>query len=198
MSRRVVNLTVDNMVDVSSTCRGCTYWSPAAGEPDKLAWIADTLEQWGSCGQVLYVDSVAAGHVLYAPPAYVPRSAGFPTSPVSPDAVLLMTGQLATPYRGAGLGRMLIQGMARDAVHRGFKAVEAFGVTNPGGTFHRGEPCLLPAYFLEAVGFKVVRPHSSTPRLRLEVKTLLAWKAEVETAIDRLLGAMHPAPSPAR
>ena len=195
MSRRVVSLTMDNLVDVSSACRSCAYWGELTTGEDN--WITETLREWGTCGQVLYADGVAAGHVLYAPPAYVPRADGFPTSPVAPDAVLLVTGQLAAPYRGAGLGKMLIQGMARDAARRGFKAIEAFGVTNPGGTFHRGEPCLLPAYFLEAVGFTTVRPHSSTPRLRLDIKTTLAWKTEVESAIDRLFGVRH-APAPAR
>jgi hypothetical protein len=126
----------------------------------------------------------------------VPRAAGFATSPASPDAVLLITGQLGAAYRGAGLGKMLIQGMARDIAQRGFKAIEAFGVTNPGGAFHRSEPCLLPANFLEAVGFTTVRPHSSTPRLRLDIKTTLTWRVEVESAIDRLFGARHsPAPA---
>lgn len=194
MSRRVVSLTVDNLADVSSGCRTCAYWSSPNGS-DKHEWIADTLREWGSCGQILYVDSLAAGHVLYAPPAFVPRSAGFATSPVSPDAVLLMSGQLGTAFRGAGLGRMLIQGMARDAVQRGFKAIEAFGITNPGGTMHRSEPCLLPANFLEAVGFTVVRPHSSTPRLRLDIKTTLAWRADVELAIDRLFARRHAMPT---
>lgn len=192
MSRRLVSLTVDNLTDVSAGCRSCAYW----GE----TWIAETLTEWGTCGQLLYVDGYAdggvAGHVLYAPPAYVPRAAGFPTSPASPDAVLLVTGQLAAPFRGAGLGKLLIQGMARDVAQRGFKAIEAFGVTNPGGTFHRSEPCLLPANFLEAVGFCTVRAHSSTPRLRLEIKTTLTWRADVESAIDRLFGTRH-APAPA-
>ena len=198
MSRKVVGLTIDTVEDVSSACRGCAYWSAGARDQDERAWMVETLTEWGTCGQLLYVDGVAAGHLLYAPSAYVPRAMGFATSPVSADAVLLMTGQLAGAYRGAGLGKLLVQGMARDAVHRGFKAVEAFGVTNPGGTFHRSEPCLLPAGFLEAVGFKVVRAHSSTPRLRMEIKTMLAWKAEVETAIDKLMGAMQPARTPAR
>jgi len=195
MSRRVVSLTIDNVEDVSAGCRQCAYWnSPDGG--DKHEWIVDTVREWGSCGQILYVDGISAGHVLYAPPAYVPRSAGFATSPVSPDAVLLMTGQLATPFRGAGLGKMLIQGMARDIAQRGFKAIEAFGITNPGSALHRSEPCLLPANFLEAVGFVVVRPHDSTPRLRLDIRTTLAWRADMESAIDRLF-APRRAPVPA-
>jgi len=39
-----------------------------------------------------YVDSLPAGYLTYAPPTHVPRSLAFPTSPVSGDAVLLMTG----------------------------------------------------------------------------------------------------------
>jgi len=194
MSRRVVDLTIDNLGDVSAACRGCHHWSNAGKDKDE--WLEHTLREWGACGQLLYVDGVAAGHVLYAPPAYVPRADGFATSPVSPDAILLVAGQLATPYRGAGLGKMLIQGMARDIAQRGFRAIEAFGVTNPGGALHGQAQCLLPSHFLEAVGFVVVRPHSSTPRLRLDIKTTLAWRADVETAIDRLF-APRRAPAPA-
>src|SRR3954451_24237710 len=119
MSRRVVDLTIDNLVDVGAGCRRCDYWSEAGKDNDE--WIKDTLREWGTCGQLLYVDGLAAGHVLYAPPPYVPRAEGFATSPVGPDAVLLVTGQLATPYRGAGLGKMLIQGLARDIAQRGFR-----------------------------------------------------------------------------
>jgi hypothetical protein len=42
---------------------------------------------------------------MYAPPGYVPRSIAFPTSPVSADAVLLMTGHVHPDFAGGGLGR---------------------------------------------------------------------------------------------
>ena len=66
---------------------------------------------------------------MYAPPAYVPRSVAFATSPVSPDAVLLMTAQVLPEFAGGGLGRMLLQAMAKDLTRRGVKAIEAFGDT---------------------------------------------------------------------
>ena len=200
MSRRLVNLTLDNLDDLSPQCRGCVFWeldpiggerAAAAGstELEKEAWLSDTLLEWGSCGQVLYVDAMPAGHALYAPAAYVPRASAFPTSPISPDAILLLTARVAPPFRGAGLGRMLLQGVARDVTRRGIKAIEAFGRTDEG----RGGPyrCLLPAEFLLAVGFKTVRAHPRTPRLRLDVKSLVTWREDVEYALERLLGSMQ-------
>jgi hypothetical protein len=102
-----------------------------------------------------------------------------------------MTGQLLASYRGAGLGRMLVQGVARDIARRGLKAIEAFGATNPGAVLHRDHPCLLPADFLNAVGFKTVRAHPSTPRLRLDIRATLTWREDVEFAIDRLFGSVQ-------
>jgi GNAT superfamily N-acetyltransferase len=205
MSRRLVGVTLDNLSDLPTQCRNCVYWEldPVACDRatetggttlEKEAWLSDTLLEWGSCGQLIYVDGVPAGYLLYAPAAYVPRAVAFPTSPVSPDAVLLMTGRLMPEFRGGGLGRMLIQGLARDVVRRGIRAIEAFGRTSagapelPDGADYR---CLLPADYLRAVGFKTVRPHRRTPRLRLDVKTTVTWKEDVEYAIERLLSSIQ-------
>jgi GNAT superfamily N-acetyltransferase len=95
-------------------------------EFEKESWVSATLLEWGSCGKIAYVDSVPAGYVMYSPPMYVPRSIAFPTSPVSADAVLLMTGMIMPEFQGGGLGRMLIQGVAKDLQRRGIKAIEAF------------------------------------------------------------------------
>ncbi|MDP9092698.1 MAG: GNAT family N-acetyltransferase [Actinomycetota bacterium] len=215
MSRRLVSVTLDNLNDLPLHCRSCVFWEldPLAGERardggsaelEKEAWVSDTLLEWGSCGQLVYVDGIPAGYVLYAPPAYVPRSVAFATSPVSSDAVLLMTARLAPEFAGAGLGRMLVQGVARDAARRGVKAIEAFGRaaaprSQPPEQWarpprHASEPtvsCLLPADYLVAVGFKTVRPHPRTPRLRLDIKSTVSWKEDVEYALERLLGSMQ-------
>jgi GNAT superfamily N-acetyltransferase len=130
--------------------------------------------------------------VLYAPAAYVPRSVAFPTSPVSADAALLTTAHLVAEFRGQGLGRMLLQGVAREIVRRGIRAIEAFGRTAAGDADGPADlSCLLPADYLLAVGFKTVRPHPRTPRLRLDVKTTVTWKEDVEYALDRLLASMQ-------
>lgn len=206
MSRRLVSLTLDTLEDLPRSCRACVFWEldPVAadracanGDPglEKEAWVSQTLLEWGSCGKLVYVDGMPAGFVMYAPPAYVPRSMAFPTSPVSPDAVLLMTAHVVQPFADGGLGRMLVQGVARDLTKRGVKAIEAFGDAKFGevdeaGRNERG--CLAPADFFTSIGFKTVRPHPRYPRLRLELRTALSWKSDVEYALEKLLGSMSP------
>jgi hypothetical protein len=198
VSRRLASITLDSLDDLPGRCRNCVFWeldpvSRARAEEErstaleKESWISTTLLEWGSCGKIVYVDGEAAGYVLYAPPLYVPRSAAFPTSPVSPDAVLLMTAHVTGEFAGGGLGRMLLQGTAKDLTRRGVKAIEAFGSAN----WERPD-CVLPVGYLLAVGFKTVRPHPRYPRLRLELKTALSWREDVEVALERLLGSMTP------
>ena len=127
------------------------------------------------------------GYVLFAPPVYVPRSVAFPTSPVSPDAVLLLTAHVLPEFAGGGLGRMLVQGVAKDLTRRGIRAIEAFADTR-----WESPSCVLPADYLLAIGFKTVRPHPRFPRLRLELKNTLSWREDVEVALERLLGSMTP------
>ncbi|WP_405770533.1 GNAT family N-acetyltransferase [Streptomyces sp. NBC_01538] len=201
MGRRLVPLTLDNLQDLPQRCRACVFWEldPVSGEAavkagtpalEKEAWISAVLLDWGSCGRVVYVDDTPVGFVLYAPPAYVPRSTAFPTSPVSPDAVQLMTAFIMPGYQGQGLGRVMVQTVAKDLLRRGFKAIEAFGDAR-----WKEAACVLPADHLLAVGFKTVRPHPVHPRLRLELRTTLSWKEDVELALDRLLGAVQKEPA---
>jgi hypothetical protein len=51
---------------------------------------------------------------------------------------------------------------------------------------------VLPADHLLAVGFKTVRPHPRWPRLRLELKSTVTWREDMEVALERLLGSMTP------
>jgi GNAT superfamily N-acetyltransferase len=197
MGRQLVPLTLDNLTDLPGRCRACVFWEldPVSGEAavragrpevEKESWISAVLLEWGSCGRVVYVDEKPVGFVLYAPPAYVPRSFAFPTSPVAPDAVQLMTAWLMPEYQGQGLGRVIVQTVAKDLLRRGFKAIEAFG--NARWT----EPaCLVPADHLLSVGFKTVRPHHSFPRMRLELRSTVSWREDVERALDQLLGAVQ-------
>ena len=198
MSRRLVNITLDNLEDLPTRCRRCVFWeldpvsmqrAEDAGdlELEKEAWISSTRLEWGSCGKLVYVDGVSAGFVMFAPPLYVPRSIAFPTSPVSADAALMMTAHILPEFQGGGLGRMLMQGVAKDLTRRGVRAIEAFGDLKwekPG--------CVMPAEYLLAVGFKTVRPHHRFPRLRLEIKSAVSWREDVEVALERLLGSMSP------
>lgn len=183
---------------------------------EKEAWLSTVMLQWGSCGQVAMVEDKSAGCALYAPPSAVPRAGLFPTSPVSPDAVLLTTLSSEIPFQGNDIGNQLIQAVVADLVRRGVRAIEAFGIrkdppTSPMpavgsmtlreriGTPLRSpapapsgcspEQCMIEADFLEDVGFKVVASHHRFPRLRLELDHEHLWKEDVERALDQLLAA---------
>ena len=196
MSRRLANITLDNLGDLPRRCRRCVFWeldpvqrehAEEVGDPalEKEAWVSSVLLEWGSCGKVIYVDGVPAGYVLFAPPHYVPRSVAFPTSPVSADAALMMTAHILPEFVGGGLGRMLVQGVAKELIKRGIKAIEAFG-----DLAWAGPSCVLPAEYLLAVGFKTVRPHPRFPRLRLELKGIVSWREDVEYGLERLFGSV--------
>jgi GNAT superfamily N-acetyltransferase len=207
MSRRVARLTLDNLADLSGPCSTCVFWQldpvrriRACGhEHDELsAWVSEVLREWGSCGRILYVDDEPAGHILYAPAVYVHGASQLPTAPVSPDAVLLVAARVDPSYRGGGLGRVLVQAMAKNLVKRGgIRAVEAFGEVpggRPGVTDGNGAEtpsCVLPADYLLGVGFRTHRPHARYPRMRMDLRSVLTWRSELEAAFDRLLSPVR-------
>lgn len=201
MSRRLINITLDNLDELPRRCRRCVFWeldpvqrerAEEAGDTAlvKEAWVSSILLEWGGCGKIVNVNGVAAGYVLFAPPAFVPRAIAFPTSPVSADAVLLMTAHIRPEFAGTGLGRMLVQGTAKDLIRRGVRAIEAFG-----DLAWTAPNCVLPAEYLLSVGFKTVRPHARFPRLRLEPRSTMSWREDVEYALEKLF-ATPPAPVP--
>jgi GNAT superfamily N-acetyltransferase len=207
MSRKVARLTLDHLDALPAPCRHCLFWEldpvrrarihdpdTAAGEKD--AWVSEVLREWGSCGRVVLVEDRPVGYLIYAPSAFVPGAAAFPTAPVSSDAVLLTTAYVVPEHRGGGLGRMLVQGMARDLIRRGgIRAVEAFGDSRRKGH------CVVAGDFLSSVGFKTHRPHPVHPRMRMDLRSALTWRDELEGAVERLLGVVRPGaktPNPAR
>ena len=210
MARRVARLTLDTLADLPEHARGCLRWEldpvsrqrltdPDSAIAEKEAWLSHVLLEWGSCGRVVYVDDRPAGFVLYAPPAYLAGSASMPTAPVSDDAVQVAAAAVFEEYAGSGLGRLLMQEVVKDLVQRGgIRAVEAFGSTRVrrprarrarAGAEHE---CVRPAEFLRRVGFKTQRPHPRNPRMRLELKSVVTWREEVEAALERLLGVVRP------
>ncbi|QIG45221.1 GNAT family N-acetyltransferase [Nocardioides anomalus] len=200
MSRKVVRLTVDHLAELEGPCRTCLFWQldPVARDrvgaedaaAEREAWVSQVLRDWGSCGRVVLVDDRPVGYLIYAPDSYLPGAGGFATAPISPDAVLLTNVWVHPDHAGGGLGRMLVQGMARDLIKRGgFKAVEAFGDTRGPGA---RRSCVVPADFLGSVGFKTQRAHGATPRMRMELRAALSLKDEVEAALERLVGVVRP------
>lgn len=193
VGRKVTRLTLDSLGELPHAAT-CTQWefdavrrAKIAGHEaeEKAAWLSEVLRDWGSVGRVVVVDDEVVGHVEFGPAVFFPGSERFATAPVSPDSVLLATAWVSPSHRGGGLGRMLVQGMARELVVRDVTAVEAFGTTRP-----RQGDCVLPAEFLSAVGFRTHRPHPVYPRMRMDLRTTLSWREEIETALGKLVGAV--------
>ena len=199
--RRITRLTLDNLADLPAPCDTCAFWEldPVArerAEADggaacaKEAWVSRVLLEWGSCGRVAYVDGEPAGYAIYAPPSFVPGAGAFPTAPVSDDAVLLTAVRVREEHAGGGLGRDLVRAVVKDVVNRGgIRAIEAFGTRRV-----VGERCVVPADFLLRVGFKTQRAHPRNPRMRMDMRSVLTWREEVEQALEKILDAVRPRP----
>lgn len=139
VSTSVTALTLGGLDKLPAHSRRCVFWEmdPAVAEDsrgfsdpvfEKEAWLSTVLLEWGSCGQVANVDGNVAGCALYSPPSAVPRATLFPTSPVSPDAVLLTTLQAEFPYQDNEVAHQLMQAVVADLVRRGVRALESFGI----------------------------------------------------------------------
>jgi GNAT superfamily N-acetyltransferase len=147
----------------------------------KEAWLSSVALEWGPVGHVVSVDGVFAGYSLYAPARYLDQVGSQAARPVSRDAVLLATLAIEPEFAGQGIGRTLLQAMARDLTRRKVRAAEAFADRS-----WRERACHLPAGFLEASGFQVVREHPRYPLMRMDLRTALTWKDVGEAALGRL------------
>jgi GNAT superfamily N-acetyltransferase len=199
MGRRVIPLDERALDQLTDPCRSCAFWelgmraaptgSDAAGT-QKEAWISSILLEWGYVGHVIAVDGVFAGYSLYGPAASLDQVGSQAARPVSRDAVLLATVAVEPAFQGQGIGRVLLQTMARDLTKRRIRAAEAYA-----DRAWTGPSCFLPAGFLEANGFQVVRDHPRYPLLRMDLRTALSWKDVGEAALDRLRGQVSPQPA---
>lgn len=190
--------------------RRCVFWEvdpeslpgPSIDtEFEKEAWVSMVMLDWGRCAQ-LAVDARSGrvvGSAFYAPPGRVPRARHFPTSPVSPDAVLLTSVRVDAGWTGTA--HSLVDAVVADLIQRGVRAVEAFGIvrssscdTDPtAGVESHDVPgglcagCMVDAHFLSDAGFELVAPHHRFPRYRIELDEGLGWKTAVEGALDKLV-----------
>ena len=203
MARRFRPMTAADLAALPEPCSRCTFWetgladlatsSDGRGAATKQEWAEAVTRHWGYCGVGAYNDAELIGHLTLAPAMFVPRLGAFATTPVSPDAAVLMSVVVAEEHRGHGVGRHLVQSAAALVARRDIRALEAVG------TYRDGPSCMLPVGWLETVGFAVVRPHPVTPRLRMDLQTAQRWRPDLGAAWSRLTGlvAQPAAPEPA-
>jgi GNAT superfamily N-acetyltransferase len=205
LGRKLVPLGPETLDLLPAPCRRCAFWElgararPRGSEEaglQKEAWLSSVVLEWGPAGHVVSVDGEVAGYSLYAP-THMLDQVGFQAArPVSRDAVLLATLAVLPAFEGQGIGRVLLQTMARDLTKRKVRAVEAFADRVPAG-----RACHVPAEFLEASGFQVVREHPRYPLMRMDLRTALTWKDAREAALEVLRvpapaqPALRPVPS---
>jgi len=205
LGRKLIPLGPETLDLVPMPCRRCVFWELGArarrrGSEDaalqKEAWLSSVVLEWGPAGHVVSVDGEVAGYSLYAPTHVFDQVGSQAARPVSRDAVLLATLAVLPEFEGQGIGRVLLQTMARDLTKRKVRAVEAFADRAP-----TGRDCRIPAEFLEATGFQVVREHPRYPLMRMDLRTALTWKDAREAALEVLRGpapaqpALRPVPS---
>ncbi len=228
MTRSLAPLSLSLLEELPERCRNCVSWEvPVAAAIgmdaaqagfEKEVWLSGVMLTWGTAGQIVRIDGRPVGFALYAPPTAVPGAGAFPTSPVSPDAVLLTRARIIPEFAGQGLGRFLLAGVIGELTRRGVRAVELFARVGDddqpapptAGRRKRLRParstttgasvpdCMLPAGFALAMGFQIVAPHHRFPRLRFELTGGIGWKAEVERALSSRLrsGSVSASPAP--
>ena len=205
MGRKLIPLGPETLDLVPMPCRRCVFWElgararrrgSEAAALQKEAWLSSVVLEWGPAGHVVSVDGEVAGYSLYAP-TNVFDQVGAQAAPPGGRAA----GRRAPPavqpaVEGQGFGRVLLQTMARDLTKRKVRAVEAFADRAP-----TGRDCRIPAEFLEATGFQVVREHPRYPLMRMDLRTALTWKDAREVALEILRApapaqpALRPVPS---
>lgn len=203
-ARRFRPLKAGDLDDLPQTCARCAFWETGLGElasPSdhrngtraKREWAEAVQRRWGHCGVLALNDGEPIGFATLSPAALVPRLGAFASTPMSPDAAVLMTVEVDDGYRGRGVGRQLVQSAAALLTRRDIRALEAVGTNKPGPS------CMVPTGFLEAVGFVVIRPHPITPRLRMDLQGTVRWRPDLGAAWNRLtdLVAQPANPEPA-
>ncbi len=184
MIARLIDVTLENLSLAPPACLESVFWElppGAGGTPEdarfhKEEWFSSTLLEWGSCGKLGLSADRSEAFAQYAPGPYFPRLADYRCGRVSDDAAYLSYCYVVGSERGAGLGSRLLRTVARDLVDRGYRAVEAIGDRDC------RDGWVLPAPFLGANGFQVLRKDPRFPLMRLDLRVAVGVSAGREAA----------------
>lgn len=195
MARVIRDLSHSNIEDIPNPCRACTFWEIRPSdrefdqvhhdrEFDKEAWCSEVALVHGNAGKVAYLEGRPVGFALCGPQEIFHGAEMFPLR-ISRDALFFATLQVQASARGRGVGKTLVHAVLKEAKVRGKRAIEAYGDRN-----WQFESCIMPASFLEVIGFKVKREHPRFPLYRLDFQSLAVLSRNVETAVDEFLESM--------
>lgn len=201
--RRILDINPELVKTLPGECTECCYWeSKRAAKPGgifkrgvKRSWVSSMLDKDFSPGKTLQIEGETIGYIQFAPPAAFPRLAETLYPLPSGDSVYVSCLYVVPDLRGKGLGRLLIESVARDLYRRRFKALETHGISVP------GEAPPGPAEFFFACGFRVTRDHGEAPLMRLDLKSLIPGRDSVQSLLEKiplqsLSGRPMPRPEP--
>lgn len=153
----IKDIAEGNLKETPEPCRSCIYWENpdvieqnnqkllkrerARRAVEKAAWFSKTLEEFGCCGKIVYVDNKAVGYAQYCPSHRLPNTKEYRAERLGTAEE--KTVFISCPYicdesfRGKGLGKKLLDEVIADLKKRGFKSVETFArkgsANNPSG-----------------------------------------------------------------
>ena len=144
-----------NLKEIPESCRGCVYWeSPSDFEkskddPQKKAeleakkreWFEKTLDEFGSCGKIVYYDGKPIAYAQYSSSERLPNVNSYESKSVGKlkECVVFLSCLYVADetMRDKGIGEQLLQNIIEDLRRRGFKAIETFAcrtsANNPSG-----------------------------------------------------------------
>jgi GNAT superfamily N-acetyltransferase len=183
MSQRVLDVSLENLHRAPEEVLDSVFWELAVDsvvEPrfEKEEWFSSTLLEWGPCGKLVADDDRAVAFAQYAPAPLFPRLASFRCGGVSRDAIYLSYCYVVDGRRGEGLGRFLVRTVARELADRGYRAVESLGDRRWDGSW------MLPAPFLAASGFSVLREDPRFPLMRLDLRAAVEPRQRAEAEVE--------------
>jgi len=196
MSRKLRPLTFSASDQLPLECSECVFWE-SAGERERRcgkvcdaelqsAWYRRVTDEWGECGRVAFEDDEVLGFIKYAPSGFFPQAATFASAPEDRSVPLIACLHIAADARHRGLGTVLLRAALRDLAQRGERRVEAFGYTHADGEDQRDIMPMLSVQFLERNGFVVTRPDPRYPLLRLDLKSLVLWREDLDAMLESL------------
>jgi len=155
MKVSIKDITEENIKEIPEPCRTCLYWENPAFkqsrelsqtekvkyEAEKATWFLKTLEEFGDCGKIIYVDSKSVGYTQYSTANRLPNIQEYGAKKLGTakeSAVFISCLYICDEsFRGKGLGERLLGKVVADLRKRGFKTVETFArkdsANNPSG-----------------------------------------------------------------
>jgi len=149
MKVQIIDISKKILGEIPSPCRNCIYWefpelfnrvNSEEASKHKKNWFIETLDSFGVCGKILYVNDEAVAYSQFAPYHLLPQTKnyGCRLEEVRNDIVFLSCLFICKPeYRRIGLGSRLLRDILSSLRANSFNEIETIArkdsANNPSG-----------------------------------------------------------------